>query len=378
MGWVVPNLRVFLTCRDRCKIALNDTILEGSFFIHFYPLKFYFLMSLSRPFVDTRIRKDKFYTQVNHLIDWSSIEDIIGLDYTDNVGSVGRRGYSGLLLFKMLLIGMWHGLSDYETEEVVNDSLSANRFCGLNLEERVPDHSVLSRFRTHLTHCGTFERLLDEINTQLTDLGVMVKQGHKVDASITQTQRKPRGKKAYTLSADESLEEYQPARVDKQARWVVKRGKPQYGYKKHILTDEEGLVQAIETTPANTHDSQPLEALIDKAGCICGTQIEADKAYRSKRHDDLLKSKGLVNGIQYRSTRAKALTLGQKRHNKHIAKTRYKVERTFGSMVRWFGAGVCRYMGLEKTHTQHLLEGICYNLKRAPKLYVKSIEAQFG
>jgi IS5 family transposase len=42
-------------------------------------------------------------------------------------------------------------LSDYEVEEKVNDSLSFMKFVGLTLEDDVPDHSVLSRFRTELT-----------------------------------------------------------------------------------------------------------------------------------------------------------------------------------------------------------------------------------
>ena len=333
-------------------------------------------MSLSQPFVSTRTRKERFYKQLNQILDWGSMDRIIVQDYRANVGEVGRTGYRGLLLFKMLLIGIWNGLSDYDVEEIVNDSLSASRFCGLSLEADVPDHSVLSRFRSRLTEQGTFDRLLEEVNRQLMDQSIMVHQGHKVDASITTSERKPRGKKAYTLSEDQ-LKEYQPERVDKQARWTVKNGQPYYGYKKHCLSDEEGLVQAVETTAANTHDSKPLEKLIDKAKCRSGSGIEADKAYKSKRHDELLKSRGLINGLQHRASRNRPLSRTQKAHNKKIAQTRYKIERTFGSMLRWFGAGVCRYIGLEKTHSQHLLESICTNLKRAPKLYVKSIEGQF-
>jgi len=34
-------------------------------------------------------------------------------------------------------------------------------------------------------------------------------------------------------------------------------------------------------------------------------------------------------------------------------------------MRRWFRTGLARYVGLAKTHTQHLLEAIAYNLYRA-------------
>ncbi|MBC7553542.1 MAG: transposase [Taibaiella sp.] len=48
--------------------------------------------------------------------------------------------------------------------------------------------------------------------------------------------------------------------------------------------------------------------------------------------------------------------------NTAISKDRYKIERTFGSMKRWAGAGIARYLGLTKTHTQHLLEAMTNNL----------------
>ena len=38
-------------------------------------------------------------------------------------------------------------------------------------------------------------------------------------------------------------------------------------------------------------------------------------------------------------------------------------------ILRWLGAGVAKYVGLDKTNSQHILEGIAYNLKRLPKLW---------
>jgi len=51
----------------------------------------------------------------------------------------------------MQLVSIGYGLSDVQIEEMVNDSLSTMRFCGLALEDTVPDHSTLSRFRSELT-----------------------------------------------------------------------------------------------------------------------------------------------------------------------------------------------------------------------------------
>ena len=59
----------------------------------------------------------------------------------------------------MCLLQSWYGLSDYEVEDIINDSLSFSYFCGMTIEQTVPDYSTLSRFRTSLTKTGTFEKL---------------------------------------------------------------------------------------------------------------------------------------------------------------------------------------------------------------------------
>jgi IS5 family transposase len=51
----------------------------------------------------------------------------------------------------MCLLQSWYGLSDYEVEDQINDSLSFSYFCGMAIEKVAPYHSTLSRFRTALT-----------------------------------------------------------------------------------------------------------------------------------------------------------------------------------------------------------------------------------
>ena len=77
----------------------------------------------------------------------------------------------------------------------------------------------------------------------------------------------------------------------------------------------------------------------------------------------------LKSRIMHKGTRGHEITERQQRINVAISKIRYKVERTFGSMHRWFGAGIARYVGLSKTHAQHIMESIAYNLYRTPGIY---------
>ena len=102
----------------------------------------------------------------------------------------------------MLLPGIWNNLSDLKTEAYVNDSLSAMCFCGLNLEDFVPDHSTLSHFRSELTRNRGMDKLLSAFNKQPEKHQVIVHTGLKVDASLTETPRKPKGQICYEIARD--------------------------------------------------------------------------------------------------------------------------------------------------------------------------------
>ncbi len=331
---------------------------------------------------DLRIRKIKsqFFQQVDLLLDWSSISKIIDRHYKKGKSAVGTPGYDGLLLFKMCLLQTWYGLSDYEVEDRVNDSISFSRFCGLTLEQPAPDHSTVSRFRTAMTKAKAFDKLFKEINQQLEAHQIIVKKGAIVDASVVDTPLKPKGKPTYQVTEDRKdeqevkIEKELPDSVDKDAAWIKKGGKLHYGYKKHYLTDEEGLVLGVLTTKASTNEISNLEQVLDVSDLPQDIPLKADKGYQSKKNAELLKERKLKNHILKRARRNNPLTHWEKKFNKLVGKTRFKVERTFGGIKRWFNGGVARYKGIEKMHTQNLIEAICYNLYRSPGIIVSNCE----
>jgi IS5 family transposase len=86
----------------------------------------------------------------------------------------------------MLLVGLWHaGLSDQGVEDMANVNLHVMCFLDLSLEDDVPDHAVLLRFRTKLTQAQAWDGLLAAINRQIEGRNLMVKSGCHVDGSIT-------------------------------------------------------------------------------------------------------------------------------------------------------------------------------------------------
>ena len=105
-----------------------------------------------------------------------------------------------------------------------------------------------------------------------------------------------------------------------------------------------------------------------------GTRIHADKAYCSQKHRNALKARGIKSGIQDKALKNRPLTQRQLQLNHLITKSRYVVERTFGSQARWFSSKILRYQDLAKANTWHILQAMAYNLKRLPRLFIKNLE----
>ena len=181
-------------------------------------------MSFSTYFVEQRSTKTSvFYNQINTLISWDKIDKVISRYYSKGKTLKGAKPYSGVLLFKMLLLGTWNDLSDEKTEDLVNDSLSAMRFCQLSLEDSVPDHSTLSRFRTELTKSNGMDKVLGAFNKQLEKHEVIIQTGIKVDASLTDSLRKPKGDIRYSIAEDRKEDEVEEEEQKKQTAFLIKQ-----------------------------------------------------------------------------------------------------------------------------------------------------------
>ena len=98
------------------------------------------------------------------------------------------------MMFKILLLQTWYGLSDYGVEERINDSLLFSEFLLLDIALPAPDHSTICRFRTELTCLGIMDKLLRELNKQFKKHGIIrIDQGAIVDASIVDSPHAPDG-----------------------------------------------------------------------------------------------------------------------------------------------------------------------------------------
>lgn len=348
--------------------------------------------SLVDVFTEERRQKarNEFLERIDLLIDWRPFQTLINKKLNKKAQAKGEATYDGVLMFKILLLETWYGLSDRAVEERINDSFSFGRFLGIDLSHVSPDHSTICRFRNALVEAELWDKLLNLLNKQLQKHNIMkIEAGVLVDASIVDSPHAPDGSVAIEVAEDREDNRDEEAKaeedqyqteikskkpgVDEEARWVVKSKQYRYGYKKHVATDKEGLIASLTTTPANVADTTEFKNLIDKAELPRDTRVYADKGYTSRSNSEHLKEKCLKDGIMKKATKNKPLSDEDKAYNHEITQSRNLIERTFGSIRLWFGGGRCRYRGLLKTHAQNTLEAICYNLKRSPQLYLQAL-----
>lgn len=262
----------------------------------------------------------------------------------------GRAAWPPLVLFKALILQSLYGLSDRELEEALADRLSFRRFCGLSLEEGVPDHTVLCRFRNELSAGGHVDRLFSELDRQLEKAGLIVKRGTMLDATLI-------------ASVSARPGDGSPA-ADEDARFAKRQGKvgSVYGYKAHVGVDEgSGLIRAVITTPANVNDTTPADRLIrgdEKA-------VWADAAYHTHAREAALKARGVKTRLARRPNKHHPeLPARLKRYNRLIARRRAAVETTFATWKNRMRLTRIRYVGLVKAAAQVTLVAIAFNMRR--------------
>ncbi|WP_428544428.1 IS5 family transposase [Profundibacter sp.] len=323
-----------------------------------------------------RIGADDVLSKIDALMDWNSFLPILrrGLGRS----GIGPQGYDPLVLFKCLLVGQWHGLSDPKLERALKVRLDFMLFCGLDLHASVPDETTHCRFRNALVRGGVYDELLAEVCRQIEAHGLKLKEAEAaiIDATLIAAAARPRTHiDAPQDRAEDGAREGTPDdppevspdgaqlhfSADPDARWVKKGRKSTLGYKGFARCDEEGFIDKVHTTPANAAESPEFATMIAGAKA---QRVLADKAYASKANRQMLRGK-YRDGILRKAARGRPLRQSEKRFNRLISKRRFRIEQTFGTMKRLFGLLRARYFGRARVHAQMVMAAIAQNLLKA-------------
>lgn len=284
------------------------------------------------------------------VLDWKPIEAGLAEVYAS---ATGRPSYPPLAMFKVLLLQHWYGLGDPEMEESLGDRLSFRRFVGIGLDERVPDHSTISRFRAELVRQNLMLKLFTAVTDQLAQRGYVLKVGTLIDATLIEAAaaEPPKQKGGGTSQADPD------------ARWTKRLGgAAHFGYKLHVAVDQGStIVRAAILTPANVNEVVVGHQLVQ------GDEraVWADKGYVGPALRERLAQSGIKNRVQRKASRARKLTMHEIRRNTLIARVRGRIEGVFGTLKRCYGLRRMRYMGLPRNTLAMLLALTAWNLARA-------------
>lgn len=320
----------------------------------------------------SRLGAENKLVRLSRLIDWGRIGSRLkGLHSYEINGNGGNKPYDSLKMFKAVLLGQWHDLSDPELEESLKIRLDFMAFTGL--EGEVPDETTLCRFRNKLIELGLDKVLFSEINRQLERVGLKVKEckGAVIDATIIESAARPNkiieaipeDRQEQAISSDQPPTAKIQYSKDPDAAWLKKGKRCYYGYKGFIATDvKDGYIENVYMTPANESEVCNMENTL---GNIEPERVYADKGYASAKNREHLKSKNIKDGIMSKANRNKQLTNWEKIRNKLISTKRFIVEQAFGTLKRRFKIARATYTTMEKVLGQLTLKSICFNLLKA-------------
>jgi transposase, IS5 family len=305
-------------------------------------------ISLADAVVYERVPANQVLMQIEAHLDWAPIR--LRLETLFRPDGPGRPAYPVITMFKVLLLQNLYHLSDPAAEEAISDRLSFRRFLGLNLDQPVPDHSTIHRFRDRIA--TQMEELLAVVNGQLEARGLVLKKGTLIDASLVQSSSRQPGSGT-------------PSGYDQGASWTKQYDRSHYGYRAHLGVDQGSeLIRQAELTTARINDACCFKDMVkgDEAA------VYADKAYYGHERTAWLGQQGIADGIKKQLTDPHWDRQAIKIFNQQVERVRRGIEHVFGTLKRHYHFARCRYRTLQRNRCHFLLLCLCYNLKRQNRL----------
>jgi IS5 family transposase len=269
--------------------------------------------------------------------------------FNDDNAAGGAPHWPVVTMLKVVFLQKCFGLGDPMAEEMLKDRISFRRFAGLSFDDKTPDHSTISTFRTRLRERGHGSTLFDKTLEVLRARGLVVNRGTLVDATIIEAPLG--GKRADGSSA-----------ADPAASKTFKGGRVYHGYRAHVATDRKGIITDYVYDTACVSEHEHFDHLARNEH----KAVFADSGCRSRERVQRLRDRGVVAAICHRRVRGqKDLTAGQKRLNRLIAPVRAFVEHPFAWIKGRLNNRRCRYRGLARNALDFALAAVACNFCRS-------------
>ena len=215
----------------------------------------------------------------------------------------GRKSIDPVVMIKMLLIGYLYGIkSERRLEEEVSLNLAYRWFCGIELDEKIPDHSTFSQNRKRrFQDDAIFREIFNEIVINCIKKGIvsgetLVSDGSFIPANVAWTSKEElivtveRSAVSYLDILDEELSKlpgYQKpeciteekklvkSSTDKDCGYINHQTKKGLGYLTEMTVDtKNGIITGVDTYPANHRESNIILRHLDRQMKDTGIQIK--------------------------------------------------------------------------------------------------------
>jgi len=143
--------------------------------------------------LESLVPANHFYRHLDRTLDLSFVRDLV----VDCYASGGRPSVDPIVFFKLQLVMFFEGIrSERQLMTVVADRLSLRWYLGYDLDERLPDHSSLTKIRERYG-LGVFRRFFETITARCVTAGLvwgeeLYVDATKVEANASRTSLVPR------------------------------------------------------------------------------------------------------------------------------------------------------------------------------------------
>jgi transposase len=268
--------------------------------------------------LEKRVRANHPLRQVKAAIDFGFVREEVAHCY----GKKGNESVAPEVILKMMFLLFFDDIkSERELMEVIGERLDYLWFLDYGLDEKIPDHSVLSKARARWGK-EVFESLFVSTVAQCVEAGLVDGNKLHVDSSLVDADAAKESvikgappliaalKRAYAateskLEETSTPENYQAvndrmmSQSDPDAAMVRKGSgdsRPRYQHHRAI-DDAKGVITAVDTTPGSIAENKKLMDLVDQheKNTRCQVQnVVADHKYGTSQNYVACQARGIT------------------------------------------------------------------------------------
>ena len=280
--------------------------------------------------IEDLMPKEHFLRDLDRYVDFSFVYEKVEHLYA----TTGRPSIDPVVLVKMLLIGYLYGIdSERKLEQEISVNIAYRWFLGIDLGDRVPDHSTISQLRRRkFSGTTVFQEIFDEVVRKCIEAGLV--SGKLLLTDSTHIRANARNDLLEIIEVAETPSEYMKkldqeayenglvsepieytvtkkkeivkSKTDPECGMMNRPGKPHdFCYLNHETCDaDNGIITDVFVTSGNANDmahhTSRIEYQIDKFGfqtkAIC-----ADGGYDSREIYNAMDKRGIKTYIPPRT-----------------------------------------------------------------------------